>query len=161
MVSKKMFYVFPVISLTSWHGQFGPQGHGWQDLCKGPLDNKYCYGNYWSTGHGQFLPQGLDRQEFCTRVPLDSAIHTKQKNYVPHGFRGFSHYNAWCCHCNQVPMQSAQIPHAAFPPKYPGIFTWYLITIGQLTLEIYSLLLWKYERIIATLIPHLSHIRLK
>ena len=22
----------------SWHGQVGPQGHGWHDLCMGPQD---------------------------------------------------------------------------------------------------------------------------
>ena len=34
---KKIFYVFPIMSLwqimtTHRRGQFGPQGHGWQDL---------------------------------------------------------------------------------------------------------------------------------
>ena len=24
------------------HGQFGPQGHGWQDLCRGSLNNILC-----------------------------------------------------------------------------------------------------------------------
>ena len=40
---KKIFFlVFPIISLwelmTPGRGQFGPQGHGWQDLCRRPFN---------------------------------------------------------------------------------------------------------------------------
>ena len=26
------------MQMTPGHGQFGPQGHNWQDLCRGPLN---------------------------------------------------------------------------------------------------------------------------
>ena len=39
---EKIFLVFPIISLweimTPGHGQFGPQGLDWQDLCRRPLN---------------------------------------------------------------------------------------------------------------------------
>ena len=43
MVSEKIFfYVFPIVSLwelmTTGCGQFGPQGHDWQDLYRAPLN---------------------------------------------------------------------------------------------------------------------------
>ena len=42
MVSEDFFNVFPhykeANNRPSWHGQVGPQGHSWQDLCRGPQD---------------------------------------------------------------------------------------------------------------------------
>ena len=87
MVSeKKIFKVFCIISLwelmTLGHGQFGPKGLDWQDLCNGPLHiaTYYIY-KLWASrflrsflsfshyksmgandprGGSQFRPQGLD-----------------------------------------------------------------------------------------------------
>ena len=42
-LEKKIFKVLPIISLWELRspghdGQYGPQGYGLQDLCRGPLD---------------------------------------------------------------------------------------------------------------------------
>ena len=43
MTLEKIFKVFPTISLWELRrplrcGQYGPQGYGWKDLCRGQLD---------------------------------------------------------------------------------------------------------------------------
>ena len=57
-LEKMIFKVFPMINLweqkTIGHGQFGTQGHGWQDFCTRPLDiATYICTKYISCGpHG-------------------------------------------------------------------------------------------------------------
>ena len=43
VLEKKIFYVFPIVSLWELmtppgRGPYGPQGHDWQDLYRGPLN---------------------------------------------------------------------------------------------------------------------------
>ena len=80
--SRRFFKVFPhykeANNRPSWHGQVGPQGHGWHDLCRGPQDiAKLCASlkiffkvffsiiSLWELliarggGGGQFAPKGL------------------------------------------------------------------------------------------------------
>ena len=78
------------------HGQFGPQGLDWQDLCRRSLNTAtylscgphgfreedflsffFHYksmGDTDPTGHGQFGPQGLDWQDLCRRS-LNTATY--------------------------------------------------------------------------------------
>ena len=92
------------------HGQFGPQGLDWQDLCRRPLNNATNNTKYVSSGpHGfrekDFLsfshyksmgandPQGvacLGPRGLIGRIYVgdhSTLLHTKYVSCGPHGFR--------------------------------------------------------------------------
>ena len=77
--------------MTLEHGQFGPKGHGWQDLCMGQLD----IAKYRSSGSHGF------RDDFLKFFPIISLWKFMTHGAWPNGPRdmlaGFMHGTARHC----------------------------------------------------------------